>query len=87
MALRPNDAAGKMQVTDPYVIDAVETIAKRAELVGDGTPVGDYVRAVLKEKLDVWRNEAQFREHTCHRGRNGFHEITANCTRRVREPV
>ena len=54
-----NDAAGKMQITDPYVLDAVETIAKRAELVGDGTPVGDYVRAVLKEKLDLWRNEAQ----------------------------
>ncbi len=55
----PNDAAGKMQITDPYVLDAVETIARRAELVGDGTPVGDYVRAVLKEKLDLWRNEAQ----------------------------
>jgi hypothetical protein len=55
----PNDAAGRMQITDPYVQDAVETIAKRAELVGDGTPVGDYVRAVLKEKLDLWRHEAQ----------------------------
>ena len=54
-----NEAAAKMQITDPYVQDAVETIAKRAELIGDGTPVGDYVRAVLKEKLDSWRNEAQ----------------------------
>jgi hypothetical protein len=54
-----NDAAGKMQITDPYVQDAVEIIAKRAELVGDGAAVGDYVRAVLKEKLDLWRNEAQ----------------------------
>jgi ribosomal protein L24E len=54
-----NESAGKIQITDPYVLDAVETIAERAELVGDGTAVGDYVRAKLKEKLDLWQHEAQ----------------------------
>lgn len=55
----PNDAAGKIQITDPYIQDAVETIVRRAELVGDGTPVGDYVREVLRQKLDLWKHEAQ----------------------------
>lgn len=54
-----NAAAAKIQITDPSVQDAVETIARRAELVGDGKYVADHVRAMLKDKLDTWRAEAQ----------------------------
>jgi hypothetical protein len=48
-------------VTDPYVQDAIEAIAKRAEAVGDGKAVGDLVRAELSSKVDFWRDQAQNR--------------------------
>jgi hypothetical protein len=54
-----NASAARISITDPAVQDAVESIAKRAGLVGNGIQVSDYVRAVLKEKLDVWKAEAQ----------------------------
>jgi hypothetical protein len=56
-----NDSAARIQVTDPYVQDAIETIAKRAEAVGDGKAVGDLVRAELSSKVDFWRDQAQNR--------------------------
>jgi hypothetical protein len=55
----PNEAAAKIQTLDPAVQDAVDAICRRAELVGDGPAVGDYCRAVLQAKLDLWRAEAQ----------------------------
>ncbi len=55
-----NEAAAKIQVTDPYVLDAIETIAERAGLIGDkGNQLADYVRAELKKKVDLWKAEAQ----------------------------
>jgi hypothetical protein len=58
----PNDAAMKMasKATDAEVRQAIEDIARRAELVGpDGKRLADLVRAELKEKLDYWQQEAQ----------------------------
>lgn len=56
----PNEAAAKIQVTDPYVRDAIETIAQRAGLIGDdGNQLADYVRAELQSKVDLWKAEAQ----------------------------
>ena len=54
-----NVSAAKIQVTDPYVQDAIETIAKRAAAVGDGQAVADLVRAELSSKVDFWKAEAQ----------------------------
>ena len=62
MQFNANEAAGNIQVTDPYVQDAIEVIAKRAGMVGDGTPVADFVRAELQSKVDLWKHEAQNRE-------------------------
>ncbi|HET6880247.1 MAG TPA: DISARM system helicase DrmA, partial [Pirellulales bacterium] len=56
----PNEAAGRIQVTDPYVQDAIDTIAERAALVGDdGNQLADLVRAELQGKVDLWKAEAQ----------------------------
>ena len=55
----PNDAASRMTTGDPYVQDAIETIAKRAELIGDGRKTGDFCRAELLSKADLWQAEAQ----------------------------
>jgi len=54
-----NDAANKITTSDPYVQDAIETIAKRAEQIGDGTVTGDFCRAELLKKADLWQAEAQ----------------------------
>lgn len=54
-----NLAASKVQTTNPYVQDAINQIANRAAAIGDGSEVGDYVRAELRSKLDYWRAEAQ----------------------------
>ena len=54
-----NEAAAKIQITDPYVQDAIEIIAKRAAAVGDGSFVADLVRAELQSKVDLWKAEAQ----------------------------
>jgi hypothetical protein len=54
-----NEAAAKIQVSDPYVLDAIETIAKRAAAIGDGQSVADFVRAELASKVDLWKAEAQ----------------------------
>jgi helicase-like protein len=59
MEFNANTSAGRIQATDAHIQDAIETIAERAGLVGDGTEVGNYVRQVLNKKLDTWRAEAQ----------------------------
>jgi hypothetical protein len=59
MEFNPNEAAARIQVTDPYVQDAIDAIAERAALVADGPEVADYCRNELKSKVDLWRAEAQ----------------------------
>ena len=54
-----NEAASRITTSNPYIQDAVETIAKRAELIGDGTVTGDFCRAELLKKADLWQSEAQ----------------------------
>lgn len=55
----PNEAAARITTGNPYVQDAIETIARRAELVGDGVKTGDECRAQLRSKADLWQAEAQ----------------------------
>lgn len=55
----PNDTASRITTGNPYVQDAIETIARRAELIGDGTRTGDFCRAELLSKADLWQAEAQ----------------------------
>ena len=55
----PNEAAAKIQGNHPYVQEAIEVIAKRAEAVGDDQAVANFVRAELKSKMDLWKAEAQ----------------------------
>ncbi len=59
MEFNSNEAASRIQTTDPYVQDAIAAICRRAELVGDGTAVADFCRAQLQAKVDLWRAEAQ----------------------------
>jgi hypothetical protein len=54
-----NEAAARITTGNPYVQDAIETIAKRAELIGDGNRTGDFCRAELLSKADLWQAEAQ----------------------------
>ncbi|MEO6326744.1 MAG: DISARM system helicase DrmA [Thermoanaerobaculia bacterium] len=54
----PNNSAGKILTAGPVADAAIEAIARRAELVGSPR-AGDECRAELKQKLDVWRAEAQ----------------------------
>lgn len=55
----PNEAASRITTSNPYVQDAIDTIARRAELIGDGTKTGDYCRAELLSKADTWQSAAQ----------------------------
>lgn len=55
----PNDAAARITTSNPYIQDAVEAIARRAELIGDGAATGDFCRAELLKKADLWQAEAQ----------------------------
>ena len=54
-----NEAASRIQTSDPYVQDAIDAIWRRAELIGDGTAVADFCRAQLQAKVDLWQAEAQ----------------------------
>jgi hypothetical protein len=54
-----NDRAALFQAGHPYVKEAMEAILHRAELVGDGPDVVNYVRAELQSKVDLWQAEAQ----------------------------
>ena len=56
-----NDSASKISTSSPYVQEAIDTIVKRAELIGDNTNTGDYCRAELLSKADMWQAEAQNR--------------------------
>jgi hypothetical protein len=58
----PNETASKVATSNPYVQEAIETIARRAELIGDGTKTGDFCRAELLSKADVWQAQAQNNE-------------------------
>jgi hypothetical protein len=55
----PNEAAARITTGDPYIQDAIETIAKRAEMIGDGGKTADFCRAELLSKADLWQAEAQ----------------------------
>src|SRR6516225_5971608 len=59
MEFNTNEAASRIQASDPYVQDAIAAICRRAELVGDGTAVADFCRAQLQAKVDLWQAEAQ----------------------------
>ena len=59
MEFNPNESASRITTSNPYVQEAIETIAKRAELIGDGTVTGDFCRAELLKKADLWQSEAQ----------------------------
>lgn len=54
-----NKRASRIDRNHPYVQAAVETIAKRAHLVGNGVEVEQLVRAELNERIDQWLAEAQ----------------------------
>lgn len=55
----PNENASRITTGNPYIQDAIETIARRAELIGDGHKTGDFCRAELLSKADLWQAEAQ----------------------------
>ena len=55
----PNETASRITTNNPYVQDAIETIVKRAEMIGDGKKTGDFCRAELLSKVDSWQSEAQ----------------------------
>jgi hypothetical protein len=59
MDFNSNESAGKISSSNPYVQDAIETIARRAELIGDGVATGDECREQLRSKVDLWQAEAQ----------------------------
>jgi hypothetical protein len=54
-----NDTAARITTSHPYIQDAIETIVKRAELIGDGNRTGDFCRRQLLSKADRWQAEAQ----------------------------
>jgi hypothetical protein len=54
-----NESAQRLDRQHPSVQAAVELIARRAHLVGNGPAVEQQVRAELQERLDEWLAEAQ----------------------------
>lgn len=54
-----NDHAQRLDRQHPYVQAAIDLIARRAHLVGNGAAVEQQVRAELNERLDQWLAEAQ----------------------------
>jgi hypothetical protein len=55
-----NASASRITTSNPYIQEAIEAIAKRAEQIGlNGTADGDFCRQTLKEKADLWQAEAQ----------------------------
>jgi hypothetical protein len=60
MEFNPNASASRITTSNPYIQEAIEAIAKRAEQIGlNGTADGDFCRQTLKEKADLWQAEAQ----------------------------
>jgi hypothetical protein len=58
-ALNANKTASRIDRQHPAVQAAIDTIAKRAHLVGNGAEIEHLVRAELHERLDQWLAEAQ----------------------------
>lgn len=55
-----NEAAARITTGNPYLQEAVKAISDRAALIGlDGTKTGEYCRAELLRKADIWQSEAQ----------------------------
>jgi hypothetical protein len=54
-----NESAQRLDRQHPSVQAAVELIARRAHLVGNGAAVEQQVRGELQERLDEWLAEAQ----------------------------
>ncbi len=54
-----NEDAGKFDPSNPCVHEAIKVIVSRAEAVGDGTEVGEFVRKELKAMIDHWQATAQ----------------------------
>jgi hypothetical protein len=54
-----NEAAARVTTGNSRVQEAIDTIAERAELIGDGNKTGDFCRAELLSKADLWQAEAQ----------------------------
>lgn len=59
LEFNPNAAASKVKTSAPVILEAIETIAKRAAIVGDGEKTAEFCRAELKAKADQWQHEAQ----------------------------
>jgi hypothetical protein len=53
-----NKRASRIDRNHPYVQTAMDIIAKRAHLVGNGAEIEQLVRAELNERLDQWLAEA-----------------------------
>ena len=58
-ALNANKTASRIDRQHPAVQAAIDAIAKRAHLVGNGAEIECRVRAELHERLDQWLAEAQ----------------------------
>jgi hypothetical protein len=54
-----NKRASRISRNHPYVRAAIDTIVKRAEMVGDKEGLKELVRAELNERVDQWLTEAQ----------------------------
>jgi hypothetical protein len=54
-----NDRAQRLDRQHPCVQAAIDLIARRAHLIGNGAAVEQQVRAELQERLDAWLSEAQ----------------------------
>ncbi|MGH9837855.1 MAG: DISARM system helicase DrmA [Blastocatellia bacterium] len=55
-----NQSASRIDRNHPYIKEAIETIASRASLAGNGgDEVGQAVRAELNERIDQWLSQAQ----------------------------
>lgn len=54
-----NKQASRIDRNHPFVRAAIETIVRRAHLVGEGVEVEQLVRAELNDRLDQWLAEAQ----------------------------
>lgn len=57
----PNSGASQIRREHPYVSAAIETIVRRAQQVGSGPAIEQFVRGQLNERLDEWLSEAQNR--------------------------
>lgn len=54
-----NQKAGRIDRNHPYVKAAIDIIARRAHMVGNGAEIEQLVRGELNERIDQWLAEAQ----------------------------